>query len=461
MMPSSYIPLFRQFAVLLAFLAIYSPARSQQLNDSTLKARGFWDSRAVNITVVPAVLFAGSAALWGERKNVRELRNRYIPTFRYHFDDYMQYVPALAVFGLNAAGVKGKNHIGRAFVSYAFSAVVMGAVVNGIKYTAKVERPDGSERNSFPSGHTANSFMNATFLHKEYGQYRHPMYSVAGYTLATGTAIGRQLNNRHWVSDVLAGAGIGILATEVGYLIADRIYRDKGARPVLHKDPIPVDGKPSFIEIRMGYAIATTKDLTGNVNGVSAKRGFNMGAEGAWFFHRNIGAGAEFAFTSFPINDDGLIITDPDVTVISDGHYTQPMGIRYLHAGPFFSIPLPKNWFITGKALAGTSLGSDGNVMLRLNPDWQELLERNDFPYLRYKPEGTFSWSAGIGIQKRISRNIGVKAYGAYFDSDHDFDIDIVDDVTDEGKFLYKNIGQEKVRFNHFTFGLGLTAFLW
>ncbi|MGE7776840.1 phosphatase PAP2 family protein [Chitinophaga sp. NPDC101104] len=449
------------FSAIFILLNTAASAQSMKVLDSAAYIHRFWDAKAVRIGTVPLVLFAGSAALWGERQNVRELRNRYIPTFRHHFDDYMQYVPALAVIGLNAAGVKGKNKPGRAFVSYAFSAVIMGAVVNGIKYTAKVERPDGSERNSFPSGHTANSFMNATFLHKEYGQYRHPLYSVAGYTLATGTAIGRQLNNRHWVSDVVAGAGIGILSTELGYLIADRIYREKGERPVIHKDPIPVDGKPSFLEIRMGYAVATTKDLTGNVNGISAKRGFNMGAEGAWFFHRNVGAGAEFAFTSFPINDDGLLITDPDVTIISDGHYTQPMGIRYLHAGPFFSIPLPRNWFITAKILGGTSLGSDGNVMLRLNSDWQDLLQRSDFPYLRYKPEGTFSWSTGMGIQKRISRNIGIKAYGAYFDSDHDFGIDVVDDVTDDGKFLFKHLGTEKVRFNHFTFGLGLTAFLW
>ncbi len=112
MKPSPCFHKIRRFVVLLACLAICSPARSQQLNDSTLKARGFWDSKAVNISIVPVVLFAGSAALWGERKNVRELRNRYIPSFRHHFDDYMQYVPALAVFGLNAAGVKGKNHIG-------------------------------------------------------------------------------------------------------------------------------------------------------------------------------------------------------------------------------------------------------------------------------------------------------------------------------------------------------------
>lgn len=54
-------------------------------------------------------------------------------------------------------------------VSDAFSATLLAAAVNGIKYTAKVPRPDGSSRNSFPSGHTAVAFMGATILHKEYG----------------------------------------------------------------------------------------------------------------------------------------------------------------------------------------------------------------------------------------------------------------------------------------------------
>ncbi len=65
-------------------------------------------------------------------------------------------------------------------VSDAFSATLLAAAVNGIKYTAKVPRPDGSSRNSFPSGHTAVAFMGATILHKEYGLTRSPWYSVGG-----------------------------------------------------------------------------------------------------------------------------------------------------------------------------------------------------------------------------------------------------------------------------------------
>ncbi|QEC44285.1 phosphatase PAP2 family protein [Pseudobacter ginsenosidimutans] len=435
----------------------------QQDLPDTLPApkKDFWHSKTVNISLAPAGFFAASALTWNQRGEVRKFRNRYIPTFRHHYDDYLQYLPAVTVFGLNAAGVKGKHTVKRAFVSYAFSAVIMGSIVNTIKYTAKVERPDGSSNNSFPSGHTANSFMNASFLHKEYGQYRNPLYSVGAYAASTATAIGRQMNNRHWISDVLAGAGIGILSTEVGYLIADQVFKDRGARPILHKDPIPVDGKPSFVEMRIGFAVMTSKDLMKHHSDVYATNGFNLGVEGAWFFHRNIGVGAEFAFTSFPINDNNAGFDDPDIPIISTGHYTQPMGVRYLHAGPFFNYPLPRNWFITGKFLAGTSVGAEGNIMLPLREEFQDIFQAKELPYIRYKPERAFGWSSGLGIMKRIGRNLGLKAYTNYFHSKHDFKFDIIHDVDQNGHVSFSDLATEKISFNHITFGLALTAILW
>ena len=56
---------------------------------------------------------------------------------------------------------------------------------NSENLTAKEMRPDGSTANSWPSGHTATSFVGATILHKEYGLTRSPWYSIAGYSLAT------------------------------------------------------------------------------------------------------------------------------------------------------------------------------------------------------------------------------------------------------------------------------------
>jgi membrane-associated phospholipid phosphatase len=93
-----------------------------------------------------------------------------------------------------------------------------------------VERPDGSSNNSFPSGHTANAFMGAEFLYQEYKDVS-PWYGIAGYVVATGTGLFRMYNNRHWFSDVVAGAGFGILSTKVAYWIypwmKEKIFKEK------------------------------------------------------------------------------------------------------------------------------------------------------------------------------------------------------------------------------------------
>jgi len=88
-------------------------------------------------------------------------------------------------------------------------------------------------------------------------------------------------------------------------------------------------------------------------------------------------------------------------------------------------------------------------------------LNAPELPYLRYKPERAFSWSAGLGIQKRVGRNLGLKVYASYFNSDHDFTLDMLSDIDTNGKYVFEHLGTEKVRFDHLAFGLGLTAFLW
>jgi hypothetical protein len=106
----------------------------------------------------------------------------------------------------------------------------MAAMVNGVKYSVQRLRPDESAYNSFPSGHTATAFMTATMLHKEY-EGRSPWFSIGGYTLATLTGVSRVLNNRHWLTDVLAGAAIGIGSVHLGYFITDKIFKDKQLNP--------------------------------------------------------------------------------------------------------------------------------------------------------------------------------------------------------------------------------------
>lgn len=458
---SSFYPLLLTTAI--SFISFIGKA---QYADSTLQkapVNNFWKSSFVKKTSVPLLMFGATALTWPHRKEIREIRNRFIPTFRYKYDDYLQYAPAAAVVALNMAGVKGKHSPKRALVSYAFSLGIMGAVVNGVKHTANIQRPDASARNSFPSGHTAMAFMNAAVLDKEYGEYRHPLYGVAGYAMATATALGRGLNNRHWVTDVLAGAGVGILSTEVGYLIADQIFKNRGMNEPVKRNPVPIQAKPSFLEMHLGYATATSRDLTATEEGsIYSKAGFNYGLEGAWFLNRNIGIGGEFAFSSFPLNSD-LADLGPDINEISDGLYTQALGVRYLNVGPYFSLPLANNWFITAKLNAGVSTGSAGNFILNIKKEFQEEYGTAELPYLKYKPKPAASWSAGVGIQKRIGRNTAIKAYTTYFGSAHEFDMQALQDIDADGHYVYERLpdDHEKTRFNHLTFGIGITAFLW
>lgn len=155
------------------------------------------------------------------------LRNLAVPEFSWHYDDYLQYAPAALMFGLKAGGCEGRSSWDRMLVSDAFSAAAMAVAVNGLKYSVGRLRPDRSRYNSFPSGHTATAFMTATMLHKEYG-WKDPWFSIGGYTAAAVTGVSRMLNNRHWMSDVVAGAAIGIGSVHLGYFLTDLIFKRKG-----------------------------------------------------------------------------------------------------------------------------------------------------------------------------------------------------------------------------------------
>lgn len=135
---------------------------------------------------------------------------------RFKYDDYMQYVPLVAHLGLSLCGVEAKTSYKERIAVIATSYIALGIMVNGTKYTVKKLRPDGSKKNSFVSGHTATVFMGAELVRSEYKDAS-PWYGIGAYTLAAGVGFLRLYNNRHWVSDVIAGAGVGILSARIGY----------------------------------------------------------------------------------------------------------------------------------------------------------------------------------------------------------------------------------------------------
>ena len=147
------------------------------------------------------------------------------PFFRTRIDDYLQYAPALAVYGLNAMGIKGKNNFRDRTMIYFLSNAMMGITVHSLKKIPRIQRPDGFGKNAFPSGHTATAFVAAEFLRQEYKDSS-PWYGVAGYLAATATGVLRMYNNKHWFRDILPGAGFGILSTRAAYWIYPAIKRN-------------------------------------------------------------------------------------------------------------------------------------------------------------------------------------------------------------------------------------------
>ena len=211
-----------------------------------------------DITFVGVPLFLAGSIIKSDKAmfRVNDKENnentQLLTDFKTHIDDYTQFFGPAMTVGLKIGGVEGRSDWGRLLASAGLSYGIMAAFVNGIKYSAKEMRPDGSTANSWPSGHTATSFVGATLLHKEYGLTRSPWFSVAGYGVATATGVMRVLNNRHWVSDVMSGAGIGIISTELGYALGDLIFKGKG---LLRNDLIADFNNPSFFSISMGVGL--------------------------------------------------------------------------------------------------------------------------------------------------------------------------------------------------------------
>ena len=151
--------------------------------------------------------------------------------FRTQADDYLQYGPAVAWAGLSLAGVTGRSQpIDRALIGVLAYGISSGVVL-GLKHTTHELRPDGSNYFSLPSGHTANAFTGASLLDREFREVS-PWVPIGGYAMATSTGILRMTNDKHWLSDVLVGAGIGLLSTEVAYRVYPWLKRNLGRHKI-------------------------------------------------------------------------------------------------------------------------------------------------------------------------------------------------------------------------------------
>ncbi len=171
---------------------------------------------------VPTALIGTGLLIYGDNGlySSQDIRNdiQYNwPDFHTKADEYLQYAPGVFVYGADLCGLRPKTDFWNRSAILAKAELMMMVSVYGLKYTVQQDRPNGEDDHSFPSGHTAQAFLLATFMHKEFGE-RSIWYSVGAYTCATSVGVMALLNDRHWASYVLVGAGLGVLSVNIAYL---------------------------------------------------------------------------------------------------------------------------------------------------------------------------------------------------------------------------------------------------
>lgn len=213
--------MFKKIAFSILFVST-TLSSQEQLKDS-LKTNPFnyKSILAPSILIGYGIIGIESDYLKGFNAEIKEEVNENIDQ-KLTIDDFIQYLPAASVYGLNVIGIEGKHDFKERSIILATSYLLVSGTVLGLKTVTHVERPDGSSYNSFPSGHTATAFAGAEFLWQEYKD-QSIWYGVSGYIIATGTGLFRIYNDRHWFTDVAAGAGIGILCTKTAYWLYPRI----------------------------------------------------------------------------------------------------------------------------------------------------------------------------------------------------------------------------------------------
>ncbi|MFD2784736.1 phosphatase PAP2 family protein [Hymenobacter rubripertinctus] len=188
----------------------------------TVLKKPWYQGKLVRASIVPAVLIGyGAYTFNGGGFYTNEQANRDIhklfPTYRSKLDNVLILAP-YAELGLVAlAGIESRDDRVNTLLVIAKSEAIMLATVFAVKNLTRETRPDGSDNLSFPSGHTAQAFLAASIVHTEFRD-KSQWYGIGAYTIATSVAALRMINTKHWQSDVVAGAGFGILSAHLGYL---------------------------------------------------------------------------------------------------------------------------------------------------------------------------------------------------------------------------------------------------
>lgn len=217
----------RKTFLLLSILFLFSGIFAQETADSSKRYQKInWIGPSLNVekpklwkkTIIPLSIAGLSLSL-----NSMDTKTKLQDAFRKPFngfttkaDNYTVIAPVVILGAVDLLKFKAKNSVWNQTKYGAISECMSVGIVLLLKNTLKIERPDHSEFNSFPSGHTAVSFTASQVLYNEFSQ-TNKFIAYSGFLFSVSTGSLRVINNKHWIPDVLMGAGIGILVTNLVY----------------------------------------------------------------------------------------------------------------------------------------------------------------------------------------------------------------------------------------------------
>lgn len=326
-------PLIAFIALTQALLSAVPHIRGQEKADSASRdAMQRWIPMAAG----GAIMGGGTLA-----RQIYPHDYRVTPTYErsHRGTEVLQYIPMAMPWVMKAAGAPTASGWGRMAVSHGAALAIMAGAVSSLKDACHSVRPDGSDPHSFPSGHSAWAFMGATMAARELGGIS-PWYTIGAYALATGVAVERAIDMHHYPTDVMAGAGIGILATQIGYMIGDLIFGHSQLSIKPHE--LRPNSNFSFLSLSTGLALPLGPIRAGATR-IERLPALTASLRGGWAISDHWGLGLEAGLLSTPL------ITD----VSHDRTYVKSLSSLSAMIAPYYICTLSDRVSLTAEAAAG------------------------------------------------------------------------------------------------------------
>lgn len=210
------------------------PQTSKLIVDTTFKQKDTRTQYFKPVTLIVPGTFAVYVALKPAISGIRNLDNDIMAqmknnhlNFHTHADDYLMWEPSASLYVMDAFKVKTKHTFKEHLLLDAGSIVITGGIGYVMRQVSGHISAYNSQGTEFPSGHTANAFRGAEIIHQELKD-DHKLLSYSGYLVATSVGVLRIYNKDHLLTEVLAGAALGMLSTKLTYWIFDKVkYKKK------------------------------------------------------------------------------------------------------------------------------------------------------------------------------------------------------------------------------------------